>query len=694
MADDRDLEVRSWQAPPQAVAESDRLGWLNDTTEDGLAWLRAQRGVRDYNKAFNIISGQADSATTSGDYRSKLNTNRLKRNIREIVGTMAKLRPMWGYHSDNKAYQDQAEMMNKVTRAWYLESFADRKIKEALQYAAATCRGWCHPVYRREMYGTGKGDITLLTYGAPCILPTQLPASGDWQSAYAVTILDEMPVAMAHGMFPLFQHRLNPSSSRYWYANDGVRRAALGNIVQRIFNRVRPSNADPQLSNYLVPIRKTYIIDLTVNRTKQAIPMGEPGASWSYTVPYLGQDLPAGRDPQSGKQLYKKADENDARLYPHRRLILSTDNCIMYDGPAFDWHGMFPGISFTVDDWPWEPLGFSLVHDGWEIQDAINRIYRGNMDKINAQLDPAMTYDSNAVSSTDARRFDPLQPRGRMGYDGQAMEGSPMQPAVPPELLKVEPEHMAMIEALKQELDSQQAINDIQALAKMRAVGSMDDLEKVLEANGPIVEDMSRSMEPPMRDLGVMIKYLILQYYTTTRIMQVVGADGVSQEVFDYDPAKIIPSHIPGDDPDEGPSAKSPRDRARIFADNLRFFIMPNSLHEMQQTANRLALLMMKKSGVKMDSQTIAEAFNVPSYGSLNGSTVLERVEDEQERDLLFAARMKELAGAVSGEATGMPPGSPKPNGGAAEGRPPAFTANPSVATKDQGTRPTLKTSK
>jgi hypothetical protein len=689
-----ELEYISWQAPPAATTESERLGWLNSATEQGMAWLRSQRGTRDYRKAFDIISGQADQSTTTGDYRSRLNTNRLKRNIREIVGTMAKLRPMWGYHSDNKAYQSQAEMMNKTTRAWYLESFADRKIKEALQYAAATGRGWCHPIYRREMYGTGRGDITLLTYGAPCILPCQLPASGDWQSAYAVTILDEMPVAMAHGMFPLYQHRLRPTSSRYWYANDGVRKAASGNIITRMFGRApRPVNGDPQLQDLLVPIRKTYIIDLTINRTKSAIPMGEPGASWSYIVPFVGQDIKVGVDPTSGTTLYRKADENDARLYPHRRLVISTDACIMYDGPGFDWHGLFPGISFTVDDWPWEPLGFSLVHDGWEIQDAINRIYRGNMDKTNAQLDPAMAYDTNAVSSAEAKRFDPLQPRARIGYDGQALEGQPMLPAVEAALLKIEPESLALAEKFESLLDAQQAISDVQALAKMRAVGSMDDLEKVIEANGPIIEDMSRAMEPPMRDLGVMIKYLILQYYTTTRIMQIVGADGVSREVFDYDPATIVPSHIPGENPD-GPSDKSPRDRARIFADNLRFFIMPNSLHEMQQVSNKLGLLMLRKAGVMIDSQTIAEAFNVPAYGSLQGSTVMERWEDEQERQLLFAAKMKEIAGAVSGEATGLAPGAPKPNGSPGEGRPPSFTAPPTAVSKDGGTRAALKTSK
>ncbi len=137
MADD--IEYREWQCPPSAVDESHRLGWLNETVEEGQAWIRSQRGSGDFYKALETISGRDTSTSLQRpDYRSKVNPNRLKRNVREVVGALAKLRPMWGYHSDNSAYKGQAEMMNKVTKAWYLEAFADRAVKEALQYA---CQG-------------------------------------------------------------------------------------------------------------------------------------------------------------------------------------------------------------------------------------------------------------------------------------------------------------------------------------------------------------------------------------------------------------------------------------------------------------------------------------------------------------------------------------------------------------------------
>lgn len=693
---------REWQAPPAATTEDKRLGWLNESCDEGMSWLKSQRGAEDFRRAFDTVSGR-DTGLPVADYRSRLNPNRLKRNMREIIGAMSKLRPMWGYHSDNKAYADNAMMMNKVTRAIYLEQMFDRSIKSALAWAGTTCSGYIRPRYRRDMAGTGEGNIVLDDYGAPSILPVQMPRDGNLQRAYAVTILDEMPIFEAHAMFPRYQERLRPSSARYWYANDAIRKASTGNILKRIFGsggRTRPNES--ALSDLLIPIRYTYVTDLTINTTSAEIPMGDPDAPWHYRVPALGTDIPIGFDLHTRQIKTRKANETDARLYPRRRLLISTDNVIMYDGPSFDWHGMVPLVRFGMDDWPWEPIGFSLVHDGYEINEAIKTLERGFMDKQIAKLDPPLAFDQNAVPLSDARAVDPFMPRGRYGFDGNAAEGAPFHPVAGENIYKIDQVDMAHLQHLYDTLDSQQAVSDAMALAKMRAVGSMDDLEKVMEANGPIIEDMSRSMEPPMRDLGVMIKYLVLQYMNTARVMQYVGEDGITPEIMDYDPVSLVPSHMEGEDPGESPTPKPSRytqiQRARIFADNLRFFITPNSLHELTQMQMKLSLIQLRKAGIKIDSQTIAEAFSIPNYGSIDGSTVMERFKKEQEMDLEQAARMAAITQEIAPQGGGGPPGAggkgKGAGGGGPEGRPPSFNAPPSLQTKEGGARTTIATSK
>jgi hypothetical protein len=654
----QDGRLWEWQVPPQASPPERRLGWLQECQEQGQAWLRSQRGFTDFRKALDVISGIVGNQATK--YRSNLNTNHLKRNIREVVGTMAKLRPLWGYSSDNPAFAPNAQLFNLYVRAWYLESFADVKIKEALQYAAATCTGWVRPVYSRDMGGQGQGQVRLLSYGAPSILPTQLPLSGDFQQAYAMTILDEMPVYMAHGMFPKWQSYLRPTSSQYWYSNE-IRQAAQGNLWQRMFSFGKSASGTPGQGELMCPIRYTYVIDLTRNTTSSPIPMGEKDTSWSYLV-------------QPGEL-----------LYPYRRLLISSEACVMYDGPSFDWHGRFPGIPFSTDHWPWEPLGFSMVRDGYDIQTAMTEIERGTMDKERAKLDLPLAYDINAVTKKEAQQFDPMAPRGRAGFDGSAVT-KPFEMVVPPEVYVTQETTLKFYDLLKNAMDEQHAIKDVMALAKARMAG--DDLEKLMEANGPIVEDMSRAMEPPMRELADQVKFLVLQHVPPARIMKVVGEDNMTMEAFDYKPDTMVPALLPGEDPGTAEKPATSRatqpERARVFASNLRFVITPRSLHEMTQMVMRLGLIQLKKAGVQIDSQTIADSWSVPNYGTIPGATVREKFQQEQEENLIFAAKMKELGMSIT-EQGQMNMAGAQAGGKEQEGRPPSGNAEPALKQKPNG---------
>jgi hypothetical protein len=112
----------------------------------------------------------------------------------------------------------------------------------------------------------------------------------------------------------------------------------------------------------------------------------------------------------------------------------------------------------------------------------------------------------------------------------------------------------------------------------------------------------------------------------------------------------------------------------------------------MTQMVMKLGLIQLKKAGVKIDSQTIAEAWQVANYGTIPGNTVMERFASEQEMDLQQMARMKAIA-----DETGLtPPGAANPAAGKPnpEGRPPSGNAAPALKSKDGGARSTITESK
>lgn len=687
---------RDWQVPPQAVTENTKLGWLNEQAQDGIAWNRSQRGWNDHHKSFEILAGKIDLSKIPA-YRSGISTARLKRNIRQVRGAVTNIRPISGFTSNNPAFNANASMMNEVTTAIYQEQFLDLSLRNAFDWAAACNTGWIHPVYRRDFAGRGKGSLNLDTYGQPCILPTQMPSSGDIQRAYAVTLLDEMPIYMAHGLFPKFQDRLHPTSSQVWYASE-IRTAARGNLLQRMFGSwLKPSGGDNTMSDAYVPVRKTWVIDLSLNETGKPVFMGDwrgdpekdpyPTSSWSYRVPYMKEQLPDG----------KIADENDCRMYPYRRLIISSETCIMYDGPAFDWHTELPLVPLCLDDWAFDPAGFSLARDGYDIQMSLNELERGTMDKNRAQMDMALAYDINSVSSKEANQFDPMQPRARVGFDG-SMVSAPFTSPVPPEVLKVSAEIFQAINHLEQTMDYQMGVNDIASMARARGlVNSEGAMEKLLEASGPIVMDITRSIERTITKVGRQVKFIIPQYYTVREIMTYTGADKISQQTFDYDPEKLIPSHMmhekaTNEDGTVDKSKYSLQQRAKWFAENLKYIVAPHTAHEITQMATKLGLVQLRKSGIQISSKTIAAAWNITDFGGPTADTEYDRYMAEQDDVAKRAIQLKQLVDSITQAGVQAPPVmgnalAELTGGQTQEGRPPTGTTAPQLVQKDGGMR-------
>ena len=204
-----------------------------------------------------------------------------------------------------------------------------------------------------------------------------------------------------------------------------------------------------------------------------------------------------------------------------------------------------------------------------------------------------------------------------------------MRPLMPEWCYEVPEYVFKVIELLQASIQRQLGLDQIKALEKLRA--NIQDPEKALDAEGPVVMGTSRSMEMGLRDLGEMMKYLIIQYMTTNRIMQIVGADSIAPEVFDYAPDAVIPSHMPGEKTidEDGKAVSSTADsatRAKNFASNLRYFITPHSLHYIAQNKFKLNLLAASGKGVVIDPETMANAFEIPNWGSIEGSTVREKV--------------------------------------------------------------------
>jgi hypothetical protein len=647
---------------------------------------------RDLPRGISLISGRV--ADRPNQQRSDLKIPREKRALREVVANISDIRTIDAYSSDNPSYQPFLGMLNKIWKAVYFESKFSVSFKRAVQWMTVGGYSYLSPVYRNTRMGSRTARrIDFDSFSSQDCLPFQLPDDNEVQGAYAWTRILFMPVYEGHAKFHKFQSQLKPIARRRYSGNISKDRIAL---AERFRNDMRTATGQAQNGNWteqMMEFRYTTVRDLTINESKEPKPMGEAGALESYVVPFVGQRIPTGEVTTSmtGQKIreMRKATEEDCYLYPNLRLFISQTGMQspIYDGPFWDWHGMHPLVRISADEWPWEP-GYSLMEDIDSIGQTRQSFMRGLDQTAKQRFDPAFLYDKNAgLNRKTMEQFDPYEERGRLGVDGPVDEKL-LRTALPEELMSIPEWAFAWNEKLEKTEDYLLGLDAMDNLARAKVAGADDALLKAMEEAGPIVKDISNTLNEPISDLMMMCLSLVLQYYPTGRMMQYVGPDGVARETFDLEPESLIPSHILGENTAEK-SIYTRMQRCQNFCEAIHAYIAPGELHGVVQTARKLLLIQMQRGGFMIDSETVAKAADIAGFGVLPGNTVTEKWQAEQQMKLEFAVKMKELETALVPQGPTAPP-TPIGVGGSkgAEGRPPTGNKPPHMETKGSAAWP------
>lgn len=686
----------NWQPPKNEGKENAaaRQDWLQNVVSVGEQYNASLTSSRDLPNGISMIAGR--NADKPNQQRSNLKIPREKRALREVIANISDIRTIDAYSSDNPAYQSFLAMLNKIWKAVYFESKFPSSFKRAVQWMAVGGYSYLSPVYRNlRMSSRSARRIDFDVFSSQDCLPFQLPDDNDVQGAYAWTRIVFMPLYEGNAKFPEFQGKLKPIARRRYSGNISKDRIAL---AERFRNDMRTATGQAQGGNWteqMMEFRYTTVRDLSINKGKEPKPMGEAGSLESYVVPYVGQMIPTGnftlsRDTGKKVREMRKAEEEDCYLYPNLRLFISQTGMQepIYDGPFWDWHGMHPLVRISADEWPWEP-GYSLSEDIASIGQSREKFMRGLEQTAAQRFDPAFMYDKNAgLNRKTMEQFDPYEERGRLGVDGSISENV-IRTALPEELMSIPDWGFGWEKLLEDKEDYLLGNDAMNNLAKAKVAGADDALLKAMEEAGPIVKDISNSMNEPISDLMMMVLSDVLQYYPTGRIMQYVGADGVSREVFDLDPTSLVPSHMPDENPENGKSYATQMQRTQNFCAAIHASIAPGELHGVVQTGRKLLLIQMQRAGSMIDSETVMKAADVANWGTLPGNTVLEKWKSEQEMKLEFAVKMKELETALVPQGPAAPP-APVGVGGSkgAEGRPPSGNKPPHMETKASAAGP------
>jgi hypothetical protein len=636
--DRKDVDTVRWQCPKWEASPTEKIAWIEEQIKEGEGYLSNQPSYTHLARNMRIFDGVFKDKTKSG-----LVTNQLKYNIRKFCETLAEVREIAGFSSDLPQFKKMAEMLTKVSKCVYLESDFPYQILKVLQYATVMGIGYLWPKVRATEYGFGPREMVFDALGLLDVVPVQIPSrSNDVQDAYAITVYDYMPIAEASARFPLFQGQLQTVGRNNYKTLMQAQRQDFAATWRYGHAGETQSRS---FGNLYTEIRYTFVRDLRINTTGLEMQLGDPGTTWAYKVPSLGQPIFGGM--RNGEPYQRPAMVEDCRLYPNLRLIISSSGLDkpMYDGTSFDWDSKMPVIQYTVDDWSWEAMGRSLVGDVASIETTIRKHERFADQTISGRANPPLGYDLDNTGGPKVEHFDIFEPDVRLGLAG----GEPKKTfqSILPDEVVTSGETWTFLKYLGEKELAQLGLNDVGNLANMKLNLANDTADKMLESIGPIAKGIAMRIERANKRVGERMKYLIPQWFDAARLIEYVGPDNIAKEMFDFNPDDMVPSHLP-DEFQNGlyPTTESMYDRitrAKFFVKKLRLTSVPSTLLKITQMQEQLKFLNLKRGQAPISWETVFEKLDIPDPKKEIEKSFKEEVELQKMKILAQIEIMKVL---------------------------------------------------
>lgn len=600
-----------------AIPENKLLEWLSENHNKAMSFLRSNRGWKSADICMAIFYGDETERIPKG--LSKVSVKKLRRQAREAVANAANIRPNWQHRSRKDKYQDQAEILDKLRDDWFYTQDLYHRLKESMQYAAGGGTGyiWLWPDFDKA---TNELEIQARVLDWKQVLPFHAGRNDNVDYMYGVSVHLELPVPEAHEMFPKHINILLPDRdvpSSYTKSWQKVNRTFRG-----VYDRLRGKNNSTSIAQDpypVVDVYYTWVRDNTINNTQHEVQMGPAGAHYSYKV------KPGGK------------------LFPYKRLIISSNIGIVYDGPPLYINCHVPIVPFKFDGVVGEFLGINIIRDGRRLEESNNNLLRAFEDSVIGKLQPPLAVSDKLPRSIRAQ----LRTNTRL-LIGKIFEYSPQLlkeaiiPILSPEFFNPAQGSAELIKFNQEMSDYLMGTADSSILTKLNQMPAADTQEAFLNSLGALAKDHSRGFEESMTRMAKIWLYFAFQVYTTERIIVKLGVGGVLGAM-DFDPQSLVPKkEVEGDSYISDYPARL-QNHMRQFS----IYTAPNSIQERMSQTNRLIVLQLNKMGIEIPNEKIYDTF----LDDGEYKTGKEKWKQEQLEKVMLSAILQRALQAANAQA-------------------------------------------
>lgn len=599
------------------------LDWIKEAVAEGEAFMQADPQWNEIDTNMDYIIGRQRALAVTNEsptYVSHVVLNETKRTHRRHVSALTDIKPVYSYKTPNPNFQKQSLLLNMLTTVHWINTFADLSLADAVSYASAAGSG--DLICEYDPYYGPVGDIVFSARDPRDTIPIRPSRDGSIQSWFGCIIREAHSINVLKAMYPNKLHMLQQAASPWGTGVYTKFRRALNRIMgggntSTLAGLSKVHTGSQILTGNEIVLYKTYLNDASINTTDHPVQMGPPYASWSYIV------QPGGR------------------LYPRKRLIVSTETGILFDGPSPFWHGMFPVTRICLDRVPWTFLGQPITGSTRPVQDAINEVLNDMLNKIKQRNRPPMKGNSR-VNEAKLRNFDPLKPNARIRSDEQVGVG--LDVIEIPDLPANTFELWQALRVAFHEMTGDSTLDALQAAAANQSFDP-EQIEAFMNALSPEMKLEGRRIEYSIRELADMQKANIFQFYDKKRRMEILGDAGMTLQDFDYDPGNLIPAMQKGDSgyTPELDANRDQKDRAQFFMQLFTFYVTPNSLLALNAKSEQMKYVQLARAGW-CDFWTLMEKLEVPNAGS--PPIMMLPMEEQPGQEMLAQIALGQVPGA------------------------------------------------
>jgi hypothetical protein len=438
-------------------------------------------------------------------YKSYLVNNKIRSNIETIIGYTTDSKPKAYFIPPNEEQAKQIEELEKVHDSIWDSNSMNVKLSIAIRYAKLMQCGFFKVMVEENIKGEHEIHINIVH---PSEMRVDPNATNEDDAEY------------------MYWKRLVPLS----YVRNNYERGCLVKAssskdlqAERLKNKVNSPISNMSGGQVTSPASDNfYVIDNTLPPSSSPLspsadPMVELIEYWckDYEMEETTDVL------EDGTTIFSKVAK-----YPGGRLLTICNNvplqCVKHPYN----HGLFPFIRIPSLDvgtfWGLDEISH-LDH----LQTSLNRVFSYVMEFIRYSGNCPWIYDQGCLTKPELLG-------DRPGLRIEKKQGSDVHREAPPQM----PQYIfSYIQFLIDAIEDQMGVRPV--LQGKRGSRSGVALDTQQEAALIRLRPFASSLDMALRRMGKMIVSLVKQYYTETRIIQVLGRDGTPQ-FFEFDGKNIV----------------------------------------------------------------------------------------------------------------------------------------------------------